>query len=308
MPPRAANTPPAAPAPARTEGSGLAVPPVRMPRAVRAPTPVPSELTAAVAASTAVSTPRPADTAIETLTITPMPEDVASGSIPVPHRAGMSQGMMIVAGAVALVLGGICTWAIFGVGAPTSATTAAASIGGTEPTAPTSTSTSTSTSTQASPAGPPVLVPISPGSGPTQPVATPAVVKSPVVIRAHAGARIEIDGADAGPAPLQTDLTVGEHVVRVVMPGYIAWEKTVDVVAGQNPIVEAKLVRSAKKKKGTPDPAAVVDDEPEPPAEELAPKAPPIKPGPSPLLPTKPPPPPPAPDPSRGPFLPTTPG
>jgi len=303
--------------PSRPEIAANSIPPVRMPLVSSRPTPPPvpvpasaESTTGTVAASTAVSTPRPVDLsradAIATQTLTPMPDDdIGSGAIPVPRRAGMGQGMWIAAGAVALVLGGLCTWAIFGVGAPTTTaapTTAAASIGGVTEPAPQQAPTRSAT-----PAGPPVLVPIS--SAPAQPTTTappePAAVKSPVVIRAIAGARIEIDGADAGAAPLQTDLSVGPHTVRIVLPGYVAWEKTVDVIEGQNPIVEAKLVRGAKKKKGPADAAAPIDDEPEPPVEDLAPKAPPIKTGPSPLLPTKPPPPPPAPDPSRGPFLPT---
>jgi serine/threonine protein kinase len=175
--------------PSRPEIAANSVPPVRM--APRRPTPPPVERTpppVAVAASTAVSTPRPVDLpssvhAIATQSVTPMPDDVESGPLPVAPRRGMSGGMMIAAGAVALVLGGICTWAIFGVGTPTTGdatTTAAASVGGAAPEQP------SRTPTPAEPK-PPVLVPISPA--PTQPTVTPATsAAQPVTPKSDAAA------------------------------------------------------------------------------------------------------------------------
>ena len=129
------------------------------------------------------------------------------------------------------------------------------------------------------------------------------------MVRAIAGARVEIDGVDAGAAPLQTALTVGSHVVRIIAPGHAPWEQTIEVVGGQNPIVEARL-RAVKKRKPSADGGEVEPDdggEPDAPSEPLPEKKPPIKPTASPTteVPKPRPPPPPAPEPTRDPFLPT---
>lgn len=318
--PRRASEPELAAATSRPRASSgpVVAPPVRMPR----PRPSAPELEAIAApeaaasivgpATTAVSTPRPAETGVATETITPMPEevgDVASGPIPVP-RLPVRRRWLVVTAVLAVSLGGLLAWAIFGPGGPGAPQPSVASSGAAAPSSPTPASAGDA-------AKPPVLRPLG-GGDDEEPIVIPsdATPTSPVVVRAIEGARVEVDGVDQGAAPLQTELSVGKHVVRILAPNHAPWEQTIEVVAGQNPIVEARLRSTAKKRKGEAtraegDDPAVEDagEDVEAPSEPMPEKAPPIKP--SVAAPTEvpkvppPPPPPPAPEPSSGPFLPT---
>lgn len=101
----------------------------------------------------------------------------------------------------------------------------------------------------ASNAPPPATAPATPtaeGEIPTAPVAqptpTPANIGT-VEVRAVAGARVEVDGEDRGEAPVQLELPLGEHRVRVSAPDHYPWESTIDVSAGANAAVKAELVK-----------------------------------------------------------------
>ena len=74
-----------------------------------------------------------------------------------------------------------------------------------------------------------------------QPTPTPANIGT-VEVRAVDGARVEVDGEDRGEAPVQLELPLGEHRVRVFAPDYYPWESTIDVSAGANAAVKAELV------------------------------------------------------------------
>ncbi|MEZ4401868.1 MAG: PEGA domain-containing protein [Kofleriaceae bacterium] len=54
-------------------------------------------------------------------------------------------------------------------------------------------------------------------------------VTMPVRIEALAGAEVEVDGVDRGPAPITAELAVGEHVVVVRHPGYRPFAQAVAV-------------------------------------------------------------------------------
>jgi serine/threonine protein kinase len=145
-------------------------------------------------------------------------------------------------------------------------------------------------------------------------------LRGAVEVRAIEGARIEVDGVDVGAAPMRLELAAGTHELRIVAPGYAAWTETVEVGAGDNPTVEARL-KPSKRKPGAvkvdartepvdPDVAdepAADDEEELPEAEPLPDRAPPQKPPPVPGA-KRVPPVPPVPDPKRDddPFLPSS--
>jgi serine/threonine protein kinase len=308
--PRRASQPEVAAATPRTPASSgpVVAPPVRMPR----PRPSAPDLEAIALASdalaaadvgpatTAVSTPRPAETGVATETITPMPEeigDVASGPIPVP-RLPVRRRWLVVTAVLAVTLGGLLAWAMFGPGGPAAPQPIAASNGAATPSGATRPAAGDA-------AKPPELRPLT-GGDDEEPIVIPsdATPTSPVVVRAIEGARVEVDGVDHGAAPLQTELSVGTHVIRIVAPNHAPWEQTIEVVAGQNPIVEARLRSTTPKKRPRVDGGAAAgaadedaDDVGDGPSEPMPEKAPPIKP--SVGLPTEvpkvPPPPPPEP-------------
>jgi serine/threonine protein kinase len=303
--------------------SPVAAPPVRLSRVRSEPVPaadveiveeVVSAQSTSIAASTAVATPRPVDpVATETLTPMPIEREIGSGEIPVRRVDHTRRVLLVSAGILAVALGGLAAWAMFG---PTggSATTAVASVA---PEAPKRDGEANAPRT-----GAPALVPVpapadaSPVEDDEPVVIAPDNVPLPVVVRAVTGARISIDGVDVGAAPVQTDVLAGTHVLKATAPGYTAVEQTVEVASGATTFelklrpVGAAATKRPKKLDAEVEPAEAADkDEIE---EEVADEAPlPDKPPPlsSPLakpkqVPPPPPPPPPAPDPTSSPFLP----
>jgi S1-C subfamily serine protease len=55
------------------------------------------------------------------------------------------------------------------------------------------------------------------------------------------GAEIYVDGKYVGSTPSKLNLTPGEHVIRVVRPGYKDWERTVTIDGGTTPSFNAVL-------------------------------------------------------------------
>jgi formylglycine-generating enzyme required for sulfatase activity len=64
--------------------------------------------------------------------------------------------------------------------------------------------------------------------------------------------RVYIDGEYKGSSRLDLDLTPGEYRVRVSKPDYEDWEKIIDLQAGAEEVLWAKLVRSTKPSSITP--------------------------------------------------------
>lgn len=294
--------------------AGVAAPPVRLSR-VREPVvteePQAAQSTA-IAASTAVATPRPVDPlATETITPIPLEREVGSGEIPVGRVDGTRRMLFVVAGVLAVALGGLSAWAFFGPTASQApATTAAASDASLAP---------VEGKADAPKAGGPTVTPTNPGTS-ANPVVVPVdddepvviapdATTLPVIVRAVAGARISIDGVDVGAAPLQTDVAIGAHVLRATAPGYAAVEQNIEVTREATTFeLRMRGATGGKKPKKTdaaasapePDENEVVDDTPLP--DKPQPLSSPInKPK---QTPPPPPPPPPAPDPSSSPFLP----
>ncbi len=179
--------------------------------------------------------------------------------LPVPRR-------MLVAFGVGLVtLGALLAWVIFVPPDGGSATTVAASAAPTAAASPKSTSPSTA---------PPVPSPTSPAApSPTGEAPAPDAQQGAVEFKAIAGARVEVDGVDMGPAPLTAPLPVGTHRVKITAPGYVPWEETIDIVEGDNPALEPRLKRKrggAKTSGGLPT-IGELGDAPEPVVDESAP-------------------------------------
>ncbi len=301
-------------APPRPAPSTGAVPPVRMAKPAPAARPIDG---APIDGAPIDGTPIDGAPAVMSSPPRPPPGGEASAPIPVAHRGSaalllppppVSRRWFAAAGVLALLLGGLSAWAIFGPGGPAATPSVLAASSG-----PTH---GVVDNASATPGASDARAPADDVDVDDEPVVLPAdeAPTYPVVVRGAEGARVEIDGVDAGAAPLQTALTVGSHAVRVVAPGQAPWEQTIDVVAGQNPIVDARARPTATPKRRKAEvaprvPAPEIDDvieneEPEPAAEVLPDKTPPaVPPVPAPV-----PKPPPAPEPTRGPLLPTTPG
>lgn len=143
--------------------------------------------------------------------------------------SGGRMGMLLAVGGVAaLLLGGLSAWVVFG-GDGDGPNVDAVATAEAKPAQP------------AEPADAPELAA-------AQPPETPSAEDEPtpdfgtVEVRAVAGARVEVDGEDRGEAPVQLELALGEHRVRVSAPGHHPWESTIDVSAGANAAVKAELV------------------------------------------------------------------
>ncbi|MBX7082855.1 MAG: PEGA domain-containing protein, partial [Nannocystaceae bacterium] len=234
--------------------------------------------------------------------------DGTSGPLraPLPVR----RRYLVVVGALALLVGGMSAWIVFG---PSSTATTTNPGTTAQASAAATAATPTPRSGDTPPAAPQRGVDAPESTSPPAPVATVGVVE----VRAVDGAQVEIDGAVAGTAPYTAQLNPGSHTVKITAPGYAAWEETIEVGVGDNPMIDAKLKPAGKRKPGAPAKAEspgttppVEPDEPELPSEPLPDKPPPLQSDfPPPTTPKKPPPPPPpAPEPGSSPFLPTSPG
>lgn len=97
-------------------------------------------------------------------------------------------------------------------------------------------------------AGPaPAPVVIAPAPASSSPTADAAGVGSLYVVSRPADARLFIDGQAFGTAPaVVPGLRAGRHVVRVEMPGYRPYERTVDVLVGQRVRVDATLLQEPR--------------------------------------------------------------
>jgi serine/threonine-protein kinase len=84
--------------------------------------------------------------------------------------------------------------------------------------------------------------------GAAAPRPAPAAVSSISIETRPPGARVRLDGKDAGVAPITlSPVTAGTHTVELVLPGYRAWTTTVTVVAGQRQRVTASLERDTPR-------------------------------------------------------------
>ncbi|MCH9688940.1 MAG: protein kinase [Deltaproteobacteria bacterium] len=145
-----------------------------------------------------------------------------------PHErndGGMRLGIIVaVAGLAALALGGLSAYLVFG---------------------------GDNNSTEATP--PPVARADTPAlpdevvdtpSKPEPAVEEPPATVGTVEVRAVDGARVLVDGEDQGAAPVELELELGEHRIRVTADGYYPWESTIDVSPGANAAVRAELMAS----------------------------------------------------------------
>lgn len=57
------------------------------------------------------------------------------------------------------------------------------------------------------------------------------------------GARVFIDDDYIGDAPIDYDVEPGERVLRVSVPGYYDFERTIEVIAGEETVIQAELER-----------------------------------------------------------------
>jgi hypothetical protein len=88
-------------------------------------------------------------------------------------------------------------------------------------------------SPNAAPAGPNTVVPASPDA-----VASVQLSSNP------AGAEITIDGSYAGNTPSLIKLRPGTHSIRMTMPGYAPWERSIETAAGESRNFAATLEKT----------------------------------------------------------------
>ena len=134
-----------------------------------------------------------------------------------------------------VTLGALLAWVMFVTPEGTTVTTttpASASVAPTKSSEPSVTPPSTDDARAAEVVTPPADAP-----------APANAAEGAVEFHAIAGARVEVDGVDVGPVPLTKPLTVGTHHVRITAPGYVPWEETIDIVEGDNPTLEPRLVK-----------------------------------------------------------------
>ncbi len=336
--PAVAKMPRPRPRPVSAVQPAGAVPPVRVPRPTPLPRPVPARAVPESDESAAATRPAGARAAhtepagerasvVDTVDGGPASTelgapiatlDAGTGALQAEGTSGpiraplpVRRRYLVVVGALALLVGGMSAWIVFGPsstpatgardGAPVAGAAAAAQPARREPGGPAA-PRSDDRSTAASPSSP---------EAPIAPTAAIGVVE----VRAIEGAQVEIDGTVVGNAPHRAELSPGTHTVKITAPGYAAWEETIEVGSGDNPMIDARLKPAGKRKPGAtkPDPSVAAPaeepDEPPPPSEPLPVKPPPLQSDfPKPDTPKKPPPPPPAPEPGSSPFLPTSPG
>lgn len=157
------------------------------------------------------------------------------GVPPASRDNGMKLGVIVaVAGLAALALGGLSAYLILGGEEETAAPTASVT-----PEAPKT------------------------GRGPEVGSVAPSD-RGTVEVRAVEGARVEVDGEDRGEAPVQLELLLGEHRVRVTAEGYHPWQTTIDVRPGDNAAVKAELEALEPGAPPEPQPEARPEPSPEP--------------------------------------------
>ncbi|MEX1368087.1 MAG: PEGA domain-containing protein, partial [Nannocystaceae bacterium] len=150
------------------------------------------------------------------------------GMAPAPARSdsGMRVGMIVaLAGVLAVALGGLSAYLLLGDQGETETETQ-------PPTVATPTSDAREEVAARTAAAKPTT---------QDPEQSPAAVGT-VTVRAVEGARVAVDGEDRGEAPVELELPLGEHRVRITAPGHHPWESTIDVIPGANPAVRAELV------------------------------------------------------------------
>lgn len=59
-----------------------------------------------------------------------------------------------------------------------------------------------------------------------------------------AGAKVSLDGKAIGPAPASSEVAPGKHVIAVAAAGYIRYETTIEVNAGDEPVISAVLIEA----------------------------------------------------------------
>ncbi len=97
------------------------------------------------------------------------------------------------------------------------------------------------------PGAAPVTAPVVTEPLPAPPPREATGVGSLYIVSSPPDGRLFIDGQPFGTAPaVVPGLRAGRHVVRVEMPGYRAFERTVDVLAGQRLRVDATLVQEPR--------------------------------------------------------------
>ena len=68
------------------------------------------------------------------------------------------------------------------------------------------------------------------------------------IVRSNAAnARVYLDDAEIGLAPVEVTGTVGRHVLRVAAPGHHTWGRTMDVLEGNRPDVEVSLAPTERR-------------------------------------------------------------
>ncbi|MBK8714336.1 MAG: serine/threonine protein kinase [Deltaproteobacteria bacterium] len=220
-------------------------------------------------------------------------------SRPLPTALPVRRRYLVVVGICALLVGGMSAWILFAPPrtSPTTVAAAEAGLGAAEAARPDDAGGAQPNADADAPVDH-APIPI-----------TGAALRGRVAVRGPVGARVVVDGVDVGATPLDAMIVPGTHTIEVNAPGHAPWRESVDVVEGDNPIIDAKLKPYKKRPTAAPKDASaapVDEEEPEPVSEPLPDKPPPLKRQQPPLLdgPTKKPPPPP--DPSA-PFLPTAP-
>ena len=68
-----------------------------------------------------------------------------------------------------------------------------------------------------------------------------------IVRSAAPGARVYLDDAEIGPAPIEVVATVGRHVLRVSAPGHRTWGRAIDVLEGNRPEVDVRLAKTRRR-------------------------------------------------------------
>jgi hypothetical protein len=61
------------------------------------------------------------------------------------------------------------------------------------------------------------------------------------VVSRPAGAEVIVDGNSVGRTPLSIEVSAGAHTIRLALPGFNAWQTTVDVRSGTPTRVSGSL-------------------------------------------------------------------
>lgn len=87
------------------------------------------------------------------------------------------------------------------------------------------------------------------------------------------GAKIFLDNKDTGKSTLATlkNIKPGRHTIKLTKSGFVDWKTTVKVVAGQEAVVEAILVKAAAEEKKEEEAPPAADTTPPPMPAQLSP-------------------------------------